>query len=83
VEHRFETLDKPIPCTKCGKQTTVMVTGRLCSVCAGVWSPAQRAGILDTLRNPLKRVEKKTGGKSREDLFKAAPKSKQDEDPQY
>jgi hypothetical protein len=81
----FEQLDKPAACTKCGKDTTVMFTGRVCSGCAGVWSPAQQADLAWALRNPIRPVERKRtgGGKSREDLFKAAPKSKDIEEQKY
>jgi hypothetical protein len=76
TEHRFVTLDEPESCAQCGKQTTVMFTGRLCSRCVGVWSPEQRRAIQHTLQHPYQKVEKKRRGKSREDMFKAAPGGK-------
>jgi hypothetical protein len=76
----FRVVDPAERCAKCGKHTTVMFTGRVCSQCAGVWSPAQLAAIERTLRNPYSDAKPRPGRyTSREDRYKVAPGSKQEE----
>lgn len=70
-EHKFETLETPERCIKCGRATTVMFTGRVCSRCSGVWTPEERALMEETRRNPYKQVARKVGGKNREQMFAA------------
>jgi hypothetical protein len=80
MEHRFEVVETPVRCKKCGKETNVVFTDGLCSRCARVWSPEQRAKMAETRSKPYRKHDKKVRGKSREDLFKAAPKSRIEEE---
>ena len=86
-QHQFWTLDKPAACHICGTPIAVGFLGpdpqdrrAICARCAGVWTPAQRRAMAETQRNPYRQAERKTGGKSRESMFVAAPKSELEKD---
>jgi hypothetical protein len=74
-EHRFVTLDAPVPCAKCRKKTTVVFTEDLCSGCAGVWTREQRAKMAVTRRKPYPTHQRPRAVKRSENRYKAAPGS--------
>jgi hypothetical protein len=49
----FTVLDSPQPCARCGRTTLALFDGAICSRCAGVWSPAERAATLAAIRRPF------------------------------
>lgn len=50
MEHKFEVVEEPVSCTRCGKKTTVIFTGCLCSVCAGVFTNEERRRLVVKMR---------------------------------
>jgi hypothetical protein len=58
AEHVFAVLDSPEPCARCGRQTLTLFNGQtvgsgVCSRCAGVLLPAERAATLAAIRRPF------------------------------
>jgi hypothetical protein len=50
----FLSYDEPTACARCARQTLVLgKQDGVCSRCAGVWTPAERAGMLEAIRRPF------------------------------
>jgi hypothetical protein len=53
----FVVLDRTQPCARCKRPTLALFDGKkICSNCAGVWQPAERAAMLEAIRRPLGHV---------------------------
>jgi hypothetical protein len=54
VEHVFAVLDKPVACTKCGRNALTVFDGLgICSRCAKVITPTERAAVERAIAQPF------------------------------